>query len=205
MTKNNNQQPTDIPSHALNSLAEGQVVVGVCGGISAYKTAAMVSTLVQARCRVTVVMTEAATHFVTPLTFQTLTARQVFTSLWHAESYYDPQHLSLLDGCQAVVVAPATANMLAKVNAGIADDLLSTLLVAAQCPILFAPAMNTRMWNNRIVQRNVASLRDMGFHFVGPEQGWLACRDAGYGRMSDPADIITELTAAISDTGNRPE
>ncbi|MBK8268996.1 MAG: phosphopantothenoylcysteine decarboxylase [Planctomycetes bacterium] len=161
-----------------------EVVVAVCGGIAAYKTATLVSALVQRGCGVTVAMTDAAQKFITPLTFQSLTARQVFTSTWDAANYHDPQHLRLTEAADLFIIAPATANVIGKIAGGIADDLVSTMVMSTDCPVLLAPAMNTRMWENPIVQRNMNVLRELNYREVPPGAGWLACRTigAGHGR-----------------------
>lgn len=135
-------------------------------------------------------MSAAARKFITPLTFRALTARPVFTSLWQVENPADQQHLSLTEKSDLIIVAPATANIIAKAAAGIADDLVSTLLLSAASPVLMAPAMNARMWANAITRANVKRLRSAGVRMVGPGDGWLACRDVGPGRMSEPEEIL---------------
>lgn len=174
-----------------------EVLIAVTGGIAAFKTATLVSMLVQRGCAVTVAMTSAARRFITPLTFRALTARPVYTSLWQIENPGDQQHLSLTESADLVIVAPATANILGKIAAGLGDDLVSTLLLSAAGPVLLAPAMNTRMWENRIVQSNVARLRDAGHHFVGPTAGWLACREVGMGRMAEPETIVQQAVSLL--------
>lgn len=181
---------TSASSPRTDELTGHEVVVGVCGGIAAYKTAALVSALVQRGAGVTVAMTAAARHFVGPLTFEALTARQVFTSPWESTAYFDPQHIRLTEGADLMVIAPATANILGKISHGLADDLVSTMVMSAACPILFAPAMNTRMWENPIVQDNVKSLAARGYLMVPPGEGWLACRTIGAGRMAEPDEIL---------------
>jgi len=181
-------------------LADREIVVAVCGGIAAYKVASVVSALVQRGAGVTVAMTEAAQRFVTPLTFEALTGRRVFTSLWDVADDYDPQHLRLTGRADLFVIAPATANILAKFAHGLADDLVSTMVLAAACPILLAPAMNSRMWENPIVRGNIASLRRAGYRLVGPGSGWMACRTVGVGRMSEPDEIVA---AAMKSLGAR--
>ncbi|HOF17803.1 MAG TPA: flavoprotein [Phycisphaerae bacterium] len=173
-------------------LSGREVLLCVTGGIACYKSADLASKLVQAGAGVHVAMTEAATQFVAPLTFQTLTARQVFTSLWQATEDFRSQHLSLTGSADLMIVAPATANFLAKMACGIADDLVSSLALSAQgaCPILLAPAMNTRMWEAPPTRANVEKLRGWGVRFVGPEEGRLACDTVGPGRMSEPEDIL---------------
>lgn len=183
-------------------LAGRELIVGVCGGIAAYKTATVVSRLVQAGAGVTVVMTRAARRFVGAETFAALSGRQVFTSLWRSAAYEDPQHIRLTETADLCVIAPATANIIGKVAGGIADDLLSTLIMSTACPVLLAPAMNARMWQNPIVQRNVTTLREAGYTFVGPEEGWQACRTIGPGRMAEPETIL-ETVVELLQTAKR--
>lgn len=179
-------------------LSGRRFVVAVCGGISAYKTAELVSRLAQRSAVVDVVMTAAARRFVTPLTFEALSGRPVRTDMFRLRESSDPQHLSLTEQADAMIVAPATADIIAKASAGICDDLVSTMICAAACPVVFCPAMNHRMWENPVTRRNVESLRAAGFHFVGPEEGWLACRHVGVGRMSEPATIIAATEKLIA-------
>lgn len=190
MTKNND------PS-AEQDLTGYELLVGVGGGISAYKVCMVVSGLVQRGCGVTVAMTESGTRFVGPTTFQALTARQVFTSLWQAEGYYDPQHLSLSETADLFLVAPATGNLIGKFAAGIADDLVSTMMMGRDCPAILAPAMNTRMWDNPVVQRNINTLRELGYLFIEPTEGWLACRTVGKGRMAEPETIVEAVVRQL--------
>ncbi len=175
-------------------LAGYELLVGVGGGIAAYKVCQAISRLVQRGCGVTVAMTHAGTQFVTPLTFQAITQRQVFTTMWAMPGYYQPQHLSLSEVADLFLVAPATANLIGKFAGGIADDLVTTLMIGRDCPALLAPAMNTRMWENPIVQRNIATLRQLDYRFIEPGEGWLACRTIGRGRMAE-ADQIIEAAA----------
>ncbi len=170
-----------------------EVVVCVSGGIAAYKAAALVSKLVQEGCGVAVAMTRNARRFVGATTFRALTGRPVLTSQWHGVDPGALEHLRPSETADLVVVAPATANVIGKLASGIADDLVSTLLLGVDCPVLIAPAMNPRMWRHPAVQRNVAFLREHGFELVGPEEGWLACRDVGPGRMSEPETILAKV------------
>lgn len=179
-------------------LAGYELTIGVGGGIAAYKVCTVVSRLVQRGCGVSVAMTSAGTRFVGPITFQALTARQVFTTLWETPGYFDPQHLRLTEGADLFLIAPASADLIGKFAAGIADDLVTTLMIGRDCPALLAPAMNTRMWDNPVVQRNIATLRELGFGFVEPAEGWLACRDVGRGRMAEPEAIIEAVEAALT-------
>lgn len=184
-----------------NILAGKHLVVGVTGGIAAYKTAAMVSTLVQRGATVRVVMTESATRFVGPVTFQALTRQPVYTDMWADTEDYRSTHISLADWADALVVAPATANVLAKMACGLADDLLSTTVLALDAPVLVAPAMNSRMWAKAVVQENVARLASRGYRFVGPGEGRLACGTSGAGRMSEPDEIIAALEGLLAERG----
>lgn len=188
MTNPTPENPRPDPSE----LTDYEVVVGVCGGIAAYKVASLVSALVQRGAGVTVAMTAAAQKFVTPLTFESLTARQVFTDLWHSENYHDPQHLNLTERADLFVIAPATANTIGRIAGGLADDLVSTMVMSADCPVLLAPAMNTRMWQNPIFQANLKKLVSLGYRVVAPGEGWLACRTIGAGRMAEPQEILAE-------------
>lgn len=188
---------TDPLPAGARPLAGYEVLVCVTGGIAAYKTAALVSSLVQDGAGVTVALTRSAAKFVGAVTFRALSGRPVLTSLWHAEDPGAMEHLKPSETADLVVVAPATANILGKLAGGIADDLVSTLLLAADAPVLLAPAMNTRMWQNPAVQRNVAFLREHGLLFVGPEDGWLACGVVGPGRMSEPEALRAAITRQL--------
>lgn len=170
-----------------------EVLVGVCGGIAAYKVCEVVSSLVQRGAAVTVAMTRSARRFVGPVTFQALTGRRVLTSLWHGRDVADMQHITLTDAADLMLIAPATANIIGKIASGIADDLVSTLVIGAASPVVLVPAMNDRMWGNPIVQRNVATLTEQGYKFIGPGEGWLACGRAGPGRMAEAEEIVSVI------------
>lgn len=174
-----------------------EVVVAVCGGIAAYKVAHLVSALVQRGAGVTVAMTEAATRLVGPATFQALTARPVLTSLWSGEYAYDPQHVRLTREADLLVIAPATANIIGKLAGGICDDLVSTIAIAAGCPIVVVPSMNDRMWAHPAVQANAGRLEEFGYTLIGPAEGWLACRCDGPGRMVEPDAILQTVTERL--------
>ncbi len=176
---------------STNALAGREVLIAICGGIAAYKTCSVVSDLVQRGVGVTVAMTEAATQFVAPLTYQALSGRKVFTQLWSPYDSADIQHIHLTDRIDVALVAPATANMIGKMANGLADDLVSTMLVSTTCPMLIAPAMNDHMWANAAVQRNINTLRESGREIIGPTEGWLACRSVGMGRMVEP-DVLVD-------------
>ncbi|GAG41697.1 unnamed protein product [marine sediment metagenome] len=178
-------------------LAGFELLVCVCGGVAAYKVCEVVSTLVQRGVGVTVAMTKAARKFVGPTTFQALTGRRVLTNLWHAHDAADVQHIALTDAADLLLVAPGTANIIGKIAAGIADEIVSTLLVSAASPVVLAPAMNQRMWENPIVQQNVESLRQRGYRLVGPGEGWLACRSVGKGRMAEASEILEAIFATL--------
>jgi phosphopantothenoylcysteine decarboxylase/phosphopantothenate--cysteine ligase len=175
-----------------------RIVLGVTGGVAAYKAAELARLLGKAGAAVDVVMTEAGARFVAPLTFQALTGRPVFVSLWDApqESVAGGMaHIDLTRDAAAVLVAPATANFIAKVAHGFADDLLSTLCLARDCPLLVAPAMNRQMWEHPATARNVAQLRADGVAVLGPASGAQACGEVGAGRMLEPVEILDALIA----------
>jgi phosphopantothenoylcysteine decarboxylase/phosphopantothenate--cysteine ligase len=171
-----------------------ELVIGVTGGIAAYKTAALVSRLVQAGAGVSVVMTEAATRLAGPKTFEALSGRPVRTDMWGPGAH---PHIELAEAAELLCVAPATANLLAKAACGLADDLLSTLLLSFPGPILLAPAMNDKMWDKPAVQRNVDQLRADGFLLVGPEEGYLSCGTVGIGRMASPEKLFQVIAETL--------
>jgi phosphopantothenoylcysteine decarboxylase/phosphopantothenate--cysteine ligase len=175
-----------------------EVIVAVCGGIAAYKVADVVSKLVQAEAGVTVVMTKEAQKFITPLTFEALSGRKVRTDTFELADSSDPQHIGLTERADLMVVAPATSNVIAKVAHGLCDDLVSLMICAAACPVVFCPAMNTRMWEHPVAKENVAKLAGLGYRFIGPEEGWLACRNVGAGRMSEAGKIVEEVTGMLT-------
>ncbi len=175
-------------------LADKVVCLGVTGGIAAYKAAELCSMLVKRGAEVHVLMTAAARRFVGELTFETLSHNPVVTELFSRSAEYDPEHVALARRASAVVVAPATANILAKMACGIADDALSTALLTFDCPCFVAPAMNSRMWKHPATVENVRRLKERGVVFIGPAEGPLACRDEeGPGRMAEPAEIVERL------------
>ena len=176
-------------------MAKKSIVVSVTGGIAAFKSAALVSRLVQDGFAVRVVMTESATKFVGTATFRALTGQKVVTNLYDNE-FSLGAHIEIARDSDLLCVAPATANFLGKAVSGIADDLVSTLYLCFKGPVLVAPAMNVEMWNHVAVQRNVAQLIEDGVQFVDPQAGWLSCRTEGVGRMAEPQTIAD----AIADT-----
>ena len=173
-----------------------RIFLGVSGGIAAYKAAALTSTLVQRGAVVDVVMTAEAERFVTPLTFASLTARPVYTSLWDAPERIP--HIRLVREADVALVAPATANIIAKLAAGIADDLLTTALLAARVPRLLAPAMNDAMYEDPATQANIAALRTRGYEIVEPERGFLAEREVGVGRLASEERLLGALEGALA-------
>ena len=175
------------------NLTGREVVLGVTGGIAAYKSAEIVSRLRHLGAHVHVIMTKNATEFVSPLTFRTLSANPVVTDTFAAPEYWNVEHVALAKLAEVFVVAPATANILAKMAAGIADDMLSTTLLATKAPILVAPAMNTGMWTAPATRENIRILRERGVRMIGPDSGMLACGDEGAGRMSEPEAIVEEI------------
>ncbi|RIK78232.1 MAG: phosphopantothenoylcysteine decarboxylase [Planctomycetota bacterium] len=179
-------------------LSGREIVIGVSGGIAAYKTAALVSTLVQRGAGVSVVMTKAATKFVGPATFAALSGRPVATRGIGDTAHPLGGHIDVAERGQLLCVAPATANFLAKAALGLADDLLSTLYLAFDGPVLVAPAMNSEMWSKPAVQRNVDALRGDGVHIVDPQEGWLSCRKMGPGRMASPEAILAAIEARFA-------
>ncbi len=192
-----NGEKNDAASVA-SALKGREVVVGVTGGIAAYKTATLVSRLVQQGAGVTVIMTDAATKFITPLTLQALSGRPVYTGIWQHIESQDPQHISLARRCDLAIVAPCTMDCCARLAHGQTNDVVCLILSAIdrrQTPILLAPSMNEVMWTQPANQRNINQLREDGFEIVGPAQGWQACRAVGPGRMEEP-EVLLEAVAA---------
>ena len=169
-----------------------KVLIGVTGSIAAYKAAELVRLFVKNGDDVKVVMTEAATKFVTPLTFRTLSKNPVGVDEFAAPAEWKPEHIALADWAELVVVAPATANTIAKMRWGLADNLLASLLLATKAPIVLSPAMNTGMFDNAATQENLAALKARGVKIVEPADGELACGASGRGRMAEPAQIFRE-------------
>ena len=174
-----------------------EIVLGVTGGIAAYKAAEVVSRLRKMGASVHVIMTENARQFITPLTLETLSGNPVVYDTFERPATWEVEHIALAKRAEVFVIAPATANILAKMACGIADDMLSTTVLATKAPVLVAPAMNTGMWTAPATRQNVETLRQRGVHFVGPEAGFLACGDEGSGRMSEPAAIVGAIEAIL--------
>ncbi len=182
----------------MNKLSNKNILLGITGGIAAYKSADLVRRLQDAGADVRVVMTEAATKFITPLTFQALSGNPVHTDLLDTEAEAAMGHIELARWADAILIAPATANTLAKLSWGQADDLLSTLCIASQAPLAVAPAMNHVMWNDTATQDNINSLKKRDIHIFGPDSGYQACGETGEGRMLDVADIVEQMQQIFS-------
>jgi phosphopantothenoylcysteine decarboxylase/phosphopantothenate--cysteine ligase len=178
--------------------APRRILLGLSGGIAAYKAAELCRLLVKAGHDVQVVMSEAATRFITPVTMQALSGKPVATDLWDLSVRNAMGHIELSRDRDLIVVAPASADFLGKVAGGLADDLLSTLCLARECPLLVAPAMNRQMWENAATRRNVARLRDDGVWIIGPDSGDQACGETGMGRMSEPDEIFGAIQASLA-------
>lgn len=179
----------------MQSLLNKKIVLGISGGIAAYKTPELARLLMQEGTSVQVVMTEAAQQFVTPVTMQALTGKPVFTSQWDNSIDNNMAHIELSRAADAIVVAPASADLIAKLSLGLADDLLSTLCLARDCPLLIAPAMNKQMWEHAATQRSVERLCKDGITLLGPASGFQACGEIGMGRMLEPAEIAEQVVA----------
>src|SRR5512138_1071371 len=175
-----------------------EIILGVTGGIAAYKAVELLRLLTKAGATVHVIMTRAATEFVTPLTFQTLSMNPVHTELFNLITEQEIGHISLADRADLFIIAPATANVIAKIANGIADDLLTTTVMATKAPVLIAPAMNVNMYENPLYRENEEKLRRHGYLFADPVSGYLACGWEGKGKMQEPALILEAAVAAVS-------
>lgn len=178
-------------------MENSEIVIGVSGGIAAYKAAELVSRCVQQGAGVSVVLSPAARRFIGPTTFEALTGREVYTSLFRAGSHRRGVHIGLAEQAAVYVIAPATADVLGKLAHGLADDLLSTLALSFTGPMVVAPAMNSEMWQKPALQRNVAQLRADGAVIVEPEEGWLSCGKVGAGRMAETSRIVDAIRQAL--------
>lgn len=180
-------------------MMEGRRVgLGVSGGIAAYKAVEVCSRLRKLGADVQVVMTRNATKLVSPLTFRSISGNPVIVGAFEEPVRWKVEHVEFGRWAEVIVVAPATANVIGKVASGIADDFLTTAIMAARCKVLFAPAMNTAMYENPIVQANIARLRSLGYEFIEPGEGWLACGEPGRGRLAEPEEIVDRLVTALS-------
>ncbi len=179
----------------MQSLLNKKIVLGISGGIAAYKTPELARLLMQEGASVQVVMTQAAQQFVTPVTMQALTGNPVFTSQWDSSIANNMAHIELSRSADIILIAPSSADLMAKLSLGLADDLLSTLCLARDCPLLLAPAMNKQMWEHAATQRSVQRLQDDGSVLLGPASGTQACGEVGMGRMLEPHEIAEQVIA----------
>ncbi len=170
-----------------------EILLGVSGGVAAYKAAALASGLVQAGAAVSVIMTPSAGRFIGATTFEALTGREVYCDLFSPREHHQGEHIGLARRAELAIVAPATAQTLARLAHGLADDLLATTLLCFTGPVLLAPAMNCEMWAKASVQRNVATLAADGFELIDPGEGWLSCGQVGAGRMAEPDEILERI------------
>lgn len=182
----------------MNNLEGKTVVLGVTGSIAAYKIANLASSLVKLKADVTVIMTENATNFINPITFETLTGNKCLVDTFDRNFQYSVEHVSLAKRADIFMVAPASANVIGKIANGIADDMLTTTILACKCPIYVAPAMNTNMYENPIVQDNIKKLIDYGMSVIDPASGYLACKDTGKGKMPEPEVLLEYILKEIS-------
>ena len=179
-------------------LKDKTVVIGVSGGIAVYKTLDVISRLRKLGVNVNVIMTKSATEFVTPLSFQSLSQNYVVCDMFEDPKTWDVEHISLAKRADVFLIAPATANVIGKIANGIADDMLTTTVMATKAKVLIAPAMNTNMYENPILQRNINTLKELGYNFVEPESGRLACGDTGKGKLASPETIVDEVVKMLS-------
>jgi phosphopantothenoylcysteine decarboxylase/phosphopantothenate--cysteine ligase len=179
----------------MQSLLNKKIILGISGGIAAYKAPELARQLMQEGASIQVVMTEAATQFVTPVTMQALSGNPVFTSQWDSSISNNMAHIELSRSADAIVIAPASADLMAKLSLGLADDLLSTLCLARDCPLLLAPAMNKQMWEHAATQRSVQRLHEDRVTLLGPASGFQACGEVGMGRMLEPQEITEQIIA----------
>ncbi|WP_296645216.1 bifunctional phosphopantothenoylcysteine decarboxylase/phosphopantothenate--cysteine ligase CoaBC [Romboutsia sp. 13368] len=179
-------------------LKDKTVVIGVSGGIAVYKTLDVISRLRKLGINVNVIMTKSATEFVTPLSFQSLSQNYVVCDMFEDPKTWDVEHISLAKRADLFLISPATANVIGKIANGIADDMLTTTVMATKSKVLIAPAMNTNMFENPIVQRNINTLKELGYNFVEPESGRLACGDTGKGKLASPETIVEEVVKLLS-------
>lgn len=173
------------------------IVLGVTGSIASYKSADIVSLLVKRGCDVFVVMTKEAAEFITPLTMQALSGNKVYTGMFDTPEEWDAKHISLAKKADAILIAPATANVIGKLVGGLCDDLLTCTVVASDSPVFIAPAMNDGMYNNKLVQENIAKLKKIGYKFIGPRVGRLACGYEAIGCLAEVETIVKALESSL--------
>ncbi len=179
-------------------LSGKKIILGVTGGIAVYKSCEIVRKLISLNAEVIVIMTQSAQKFVTPLTFETLSGREVVTEMFPENKFVATHHISLAQWADLILIAPATANLIGKIRGGIADDILTTVLISARSPIVIAPAMNVKMYENPIVRENISHLKKLGYNFIDPEVGDLACREEGQGRLAEPEKIVDYLVRMLA-------
>lgn len=173
------------------------VILGISGGIAAYKCCDLVRLLVKKEIDVHVIMTKAAQKFITPLTMQTLTGHEVHTDMFDLNENFQIEHISIANKASAIVIAPATADIIAKLSVGICDDLLTTTVMATKAPVIICPSMNTNMWEKPVLQANLEKLRGFGYRILEPIEGDLACGTIGMGKLPDPEAIVRELESLL--------
>ncbi len=189
----------------MKNLKGKKVLLGVCGGIAAYKACELVRRLSDLGAEVHVILTASTQQFVTPLTFQSLTQHPVHTDLFNLTEESEMSHIKLADEADLVVIAPATADILAKMAVGLANDLLTTALLVTRAPVFVAPSMNVNMWEKEIVQKNLQTLRERGYHIIDPEEGTLACGMEGKGRLAETETILKALQDFSGPGKNSPK
>jgi phosphopantothenoylcysteine decarboxylase/phosphopantothenate--cysteine ligase len=177
-----------------------RILLGVSAGIAAYKALDLASKLTQRGDEVRTIMTPHSLRFVTPLSFRAVTRQQVYTDTFEDDPDHRPEHISLADWPDVLCVAPATADLIARMAAGLGDNLLTVTIIASTKPVIVAPAMNDKMWGNPIVRRNVESLKALGYRFVEPGTGQLACGTTGPGRLADPPDLVAAIDAVLRES-----
>ena len=200
MSDSSQEDPTSESLVDRKAFEGRRILIGVCGGIAAYKVASVVSALAQSGAEVTVAMTESATRFVTPLTFQALSGRSVFTSQWDQFEAADPQHVRLAADLDVALVAPCTMNSLARIAGGFADDAVTAVLSAIDrnvTPVLLAPSMNTEMWGQPATGRNLELVKSDGYQVIEPGVGWQACRRSGAGRLPEPEMLLAAIAEVL--------
>ena len=173
------------------------IVLGVCASIAAYKACEIVTSIKKSNIETVVCLSKDADKFITPLTLQTLSCNKAYQNMFDAHSDWDPKHISLAKRADLLLVAPATADIISKVAAGICDDLLSCTIASTKAPVVFAPAMNDQMYNNKIIQGNITKLKSLGYKFVGPIKGSLACGETGIGHIASVADIVKKAKSLL--------
>lgn len=188
----------------ISMLSNKNIVIGITGGIAVYKSLDVISKLKKLRANINVIMTKAAAEFVSPLSFQSLSQNYVVTDMFAEPKTWDVEHISLAQKADLFLIAPATANIIGKMANGIADDMLSTTVMATRAPVLIAPAMNTNMYTNRVVQKNIQTLKDLDYKFVDPASGRLACGDYGVGKLATPEDIVEGIISVFKSLSDKP-